>query len=43
MGDERKANPFLRADQAELIRAVGMDGKGPVEVFAEVRTRKDNF
>jgi len=43
MGDERKANPFLRADKDELIRAVGMEGKGPVEVFAEVRTRKDNF
>ncbi len=43
MGVERKSNPFLRADAPDLIRAVGMEGKGPVEVFAEVRTRKDNF
>jgi hydroxyacylglutathione hydrolase len=43
MGSERKANPFLRADVPELAEAVGMSGKGPVEIFAEVRTRKDNF
>ena len=43
MGDERKANPFLRADKPDLMRAVGMEGSGPVEVFAEVRARKDNF
>jgi hydroxyacylglutathione hydrolase len=43
MGDERKANPFLRADVPGLASAIGMAGKGPVEIFAEVRTRKDNF
>ncbi len=43
MGRERKANPFLRADTPELAGAIGMAGQGPVEVFAEVRTRKDNF
>ena len=43
MGLERRANPFLRADSPDLARAVGLEGKGPVAVFAEVRTRKDNF
>ena len=43
MGSERKANPFLRADAPELAAAIGMTGKGPVEIFAKVRTRKDNF
>jgi len=43
MGLERETNPFLRADLASLQRAVGMEGAGPVEVFGEIRTRKDNF
>lgn len=43
MGVERKANPFLRADQPSLAKAIGMEGKSPVEIFAEVRSRKDNF
>ncbi len=43
MGDERKSNPFLRARSPDLMQAIGMAGAGPVEVFAEVRTRKDNF
>lgn len=43
MGDERKANPFLRARSPDLMQAIGMKNAGPVEVFAEVRTRKDNF
>jgi len=43
MGRERKTNPFLRADAPDLARAIGMAGRDPVEIFAEVRTRKDNF
>ncbi len=43
MGSERKANPFLRADAPELAGAIGMAGKRPVDIFAEVRTRKDSF
>jgi len=41
LGDERRINPFLRADIPELQAAVGMTGKLPAEVFAEVRRRKD--
>lgn len=40
---ERKANPFMRADQPELAAALGMVGAAPEDVFAEIRRRKDNF
>lgn len=40
---ELATNPFLRADQPALKLALGMDGAGDVDVFAQVRTRKDNF
>ncbi len=40
---ERAANPFLRADQPDLQAAIDMVGKSSVEVFAEVRHRKDVF
>ena len=44
MADERAANPFLRADEAAVARAVGMEpGTDPVRVFAELRRRKDVF
>jgi hydroxyacylglutathione hydrolase len=43
MGEERRTNPFLRADDAGLQRAVGMAGADPVAVFAAVRRRKDVF
>ena len=39
---ERATNPFLRADEPSLAHNVGLDGGDPVEVFAEVRRRKDN-
>ncbi|SME91840.1 hydroxyacylglutathione hydrolase [Tistlia consotensis] len=40
---ERRTNPFLRADEPALAAAVGLAGKDPVAVFAEVRHRKDVF
>ena len=43
LGLERRTNPFLRADVSALAAAIGMEGSSPVDVFAEVRTRKDNF
>jgi len=43
LGEERRINPFLRADIQELQAALGMEGKLPAEVFAEVRRRKDTF
>ena len=43
LGEEKATNPFLRADEASVARAVGLAGADPVVVFAEVRRRKDNF
>jgi hydroxyacylglutathione hydrolase len=43
IGEERAANPFLRADDPLLQRAVGMEGGDPAAVFGEVRARKDSF
>jgi hydroxyacylglutathione hydrolase len=43
LGEERRANPFLRADQPALAANLGLPAGDPVAVFAEVRRRKDVF
>jgi hydroxyacylglutathione hydrolase len=43
LGEEKAANPFLRADVPAVAKAVGMAGASPAEVFAEIRTRKNKF
>lgn len=43
LATEKATNPFLRCDSAEIKIAVGMENASDVEVFAEVRSRKDNF
>jgi hydroxyacylglutathione hydrolase len=43
MADERKTNPFLRADEPAVAAAVAMPHEPPEAVFAEVRRRKDVF
>lgn len=43
IGEERATNPYLRAHIPSLQAHLGMVGADPAEVFAEVRTRKDNF
>ena len=43
IGDEKKANPFLRAGDAGLAAGLGMTGKPANEVFAEIRLRKNRF
>jgi len=43
IGSEQQTNPFLRADLPGVQKAVGMIGKDPAAVFAEVRHRKDVF
>jgi hydroxyacylglutathione hydrolase len=43
MGEEKRANVFLRADDPAVAAAVGLTGKPPAQVFAEVRQRKNNF
>lgn len=43
LGAERATNPFLRPDDPDLQTAVGKAGEDLVAVFAETRSRKDNF
>jgi hydroxyacylglutathione hydrolase len=43
LGEEVATNPFLRADRRELQEAAGLAGRDPVEVFGEIRHRKDVF
>jgi hydroxyacylglutathione hydrolase len=44
LAEERATNPFLRADRAEIARAVGLPpGTAAALVFAELRRRKDVF
>ncbi|HZL41081.1 MAG TPA: hydroxyacylglutathione hydrolase [Pseudolabrys sp.] len=43
IGDEKQANPFLRADVSEVAAGIGMAGKEPSQVFAEIRARKNKF
>lgn len=40
---ELATNPFLRAEDPELRRALGMESADPVHVFAEMRERKNAF
>ncbi len=41
MGEEKAANPFLRADVPAVAQAVGLAGSPAWKVFAEVRERKN--
>ncbi|MCW5693043.1 MAG: hydroxyacylglutathione hydrolase [Pseudolabrys sp.] len=43
IGAEKKENPFIRADIAEVAAGIGMSGKPANEVFAEIRMRKNKF
>jgi hydroxyacylglutathione hydrolase len=41
LGEERKANPFLRAADPAIRKRLGMEKASDAEVFAEIRGRKD--
>lgn len=43
IGAEKAANPFLRADDAALATQMGLAGRAPAQVFAKIRSGKDNF
>lgn len=43
LAEELATNPFLRAREPGVQKAVGLEGGDPVVVFAEVRRRKDAF
>ena len=40
---ERATNPFLRSDSPEIQANLGLTGADPVQVFTELRRRKDSF
>jgi len=42
MAREKTTNPFLRAGEASVAAALGMEGKSAADVFTEIRTRKDS-
>ena len=41
IGDEKAANPFLRADDAAVAKSLGLAGQPAWKVFAEIRERKN--
>ncbi len=43
IGAEKAANPFLRADNAEVAQSLGLGGAPAWKVFAEIRERKNRF
>jgi hydroxyacylglutathione hydrolase len=43
LSTERATNPFLRSDSPETQANLGLIGADPVQVFAEIRRRKDSF
>jgi hydroxyacylglutathione hydrolase len=43
LGEDKAANPFLRADAPKLAKYYGLEGAAPAEVFAAIRKGKDNF
>ena len=43
MGEEKRANVFLRADDPDVAAAAGLGGKPAAQVFAEMRARKNKF
>lgn len=43
LAEELATNPFLRAGDEGVQAHLGMSGRAPVDVFAEIRTRKDRF
>ncbi len=43
LGEDKMANPFLRADDPALAAGMGLSGADPADVFAAIRKAKDNF
>ena len=43
LSEELATNPFLRAADPSIRKHLQMESASDAEVFAEIRTRKDNF
>ena len=43
LGVEKKINPFLRADDDNFIKSVGLSSNNATRSFSEIRLKKDSF
>jgi hydroxyacylglutathione hydrolase len=43
IGLEKRTNPFLRPNSSEIRKTLSLEGSSDVDVFGEMRRRKDNF
>jgi hydroxyacylglutathione hydrolase len=43
IGEELQTNPYMRCDSVEIREVLDMKSASDAEVFAEIRTRKNNF
>jgi hydroxyacylglutathione hydrolase len=43
LGQEKQTNPFLRPDQPEIRKSLGMEQASTVAAFGEIRERKNRF
>ena len=43
LGIEKKINPFLRSDDDNFIKSVGLNGNNASESFGKIRLKKDSF
>ena len=43
LSDQLRTNAFLRADDPDLAKGIGRAGASPAEVFAELRTRRNQY
>ncbi len=43
LGEDKRANPFLRADKPDIAQAMHLMGAAPQTIFAAVRKAKDDF
>ena len=43
LGEEKKTNPFLRADNKSFVKELGFSDKIDWKVFGRIRSMKDNF
>ena len=43
IGEELATNPYLRCNSPEIRKNLGLESASDAEVFAELRSRKNNF
>ncbi len=43
LGVEKKINPFLRVDDENFIKSIGLNSNNASEAFEEIRLKKDSF